>query len=124
MSSKFLSGSDLRSVKDLIQKKNAIDQDISQLEQRIADVSERVLISVSRYKQNRNCRIFQLDLARDFKATHARHCEIEQYQFDLGLPFLEEIKRSATTASLKHDITKVFQDQSCDFAYRAVVIHE
>jgi hypothetical protein len=32
----------------------------------VADVSERVLISVSRYKQNRNCRIFQLDLARDF----------------------------------------------------------
>jgi hypothetical protein len=40
------------------------------------------------------------------------------------LPLFEEIKRSAATASLKHDITKVFQDQNCDFAYRAVVIHK
>ena len=49
----------------------------------VADVSERVLISVSRYKQNGDCRIFRLDLARDLHATHARHCEIEQHQIDV-----------------------------------------
>ena len=37
---------------------------------------------------------------------------------------IEEIERSATTADLQHDITKIFQDRSCDFAYRAVVVHE
>lgn len=35
------SGSDLRGVKDLIQKKNAIDQDIAQLEKKITHISEK-----------------------------------------------------------------------------------
>ena len=64
----------------------------------------------------------QLDLTRDLHAAHAGHREIEQDQIDVGLS-IEEIQRSATTAYLQHDITKIFQDRSCDFAYGAVVIH-
>ena len=70
----------------------------------LADVPERVFVSVSRHKQNWDCRIFQLDLARDLHATHAWHRKIEQHQIDIGLP-IEEIKSgaAATRPSARHN---------------------
>jgi hypothetical protein len=73
----------------------------------LAYIPEPIFISVSRHKQNWDCRMFQLDLARDLHTTHARHRKIEQYQINIWLP-IEEIEGSAAATQLQHGITKIF----------------
>lgn len=113
-------GNNLRNVKELIQKKNAVDQEISMLEQRVTDISERgqQMMHQGHYDAQEISR--QVDALIDrFNALQEpldnRRCVLDDslkwhqlaFDADVELQWINEKRLVAESRSLRQSLTEV-----------------